>query len=118
MCAALSLQPAEMKDRTTPHGCLHLYVNHKHQNKCTTSTGKKTNQVVVVGVEPLAQLQPALLRRVWAAAGHGEVAREGAAGEVVEAVYLGGWAMCVRWWALYMHTCTFIRMMDEVARTR
>ena len=59
---------------------------------------------MVVGVEPLAQLQPPLLRRVRAAAREGEVAGEGAAGEVVEAVvflcvlalvvWLGVWNDC------------------------
>lgn len=51
-----------------------------------------TRQVVVVGVEPLAQLEPPLRHRVRAAAGHGEVADQRAGGQVVEPVLclLGG----------------------------
>ncbi len=54
-----------------------------------------THQIVVVGVEPFAQLQAALLHRVLPAAGHGQVPGEGAAGEVVEAG--SGW-WCWIWW--------------------
>lgn len=73
------------------------------QIQCTA-----THQVVVVGVEPLAQLQPALLRWVRAAAGHGEVAREGAAGEVVEAVFCVGVGELGDWYYIYTHMYVYV----------
>ena len=56
------------------------------KSRSSSRITKETHQVVVVGVEPLAQFQPPLLRRVRPAAREGKVAGEGAAGEVVEAV--------------------------------
>lgn len=71
------------------HTCTHTHTNTYLNITITHAFRSATNdtyQVVVVSVEPLAQLQPPFLHRMRPPAGHGEVAGQGAGGEVVKPV--------------------------------